>query len=168
MKNFVLCIAGVVVQSDRTVQPDDKGVYTPPENFIEAPDFVTPGYHFDGHTFYIPRVTLDECYAKLAARRWQAQTSGMMFNGIPIKTDQASTATLTSAYVQAKADPSYVVSNWKVGTNTFVTLDAATIIAIGDAVTAFVQSCFDNESVLSHALATNPDYETVDLEQGWP
>lgn len=108
--------------------------------------------------------------AALAERRWQAETGGTMVAGTPIKTDAESTGKITAAYVQASANPAFTV-RWKVDTGVFVTLDAATIIAIGDAVTAHVQACFDNEDVLTTAILAAEDaaaLDAIDIEAGWP
>lgn len=108
--------------------------------------------------------------AALAERRWQAETGGTLVGGMPVKTDASSTAKITAAYVQASANPNFAV-NWKVDTAMFVTLDAATVIAIGDAVTAHVQACFDNEMALATAIMLAPDVaalDAIDIETGWP
>ena len=108
--------------------------------------------------------------AALADRRWQAEVGGITLNGVPIKTDRESTGKITAAYVQASANPEFSV-RWKVDTGVFVTLDAATIIAIGNAVTAHVQACFDNEDVLTTAILAAEDkaaLDAVDIETGWP
>ncbi len=109
-------------------------------------------------------------FAALAERRWQAETGGTMVAGTPIKTDAESTGKITAAYVQATANPSFTV-RWKVDTGVFVTRDAATIIAIGDAVTAHVQACFDNEDVLTTAILAAEDaaaLDAIDIDAGWP
>lgn len=118
--------------------------------------------------------TLEQARAdKLAAaaeRRWRAEIGGALVGNMPVKMDAVSTAKITAAYVQAKANPAFTV-NWKVDTAMFVTLDAATIIAIGDAVTAHVQACFDREMVLATAIMLAPDInglDAIDLETGWP
>ena len=108
--------------------------------------------------------------AALADRRWQAETGGVVINGVPIKTDRDSTSKITAAYVQAAANPAFSV-RWKVDTGTFVTLDAETIIAIGDAVTTHAQACFDREDVLTTAILGAADaaaLDAVDIEIGWP
>lgn len=108
--------------------------------------------------------------AALSERRWQAETGGTLVNGVPVKTDSSSTAKITAAYVQAKEDPNFTV-NWKVDTAMFVTLDAATIMAIGDAVTAHVQACFDNEMALTASIMLAADVaalDAIDIASGWP
>lgn len=108
--------------------------------------------------------------AALSERRWQAETGGTLVGGVPVKTDASSTAKITAAYVQAKENPNFTV-NWKVATAMFVTLDAATIIAIGDAVTAHVQACFDNEMALTASIMLAADVaalDAIDINSGWP
>lgn len=108
--------------------------------------------------------------AALAERRWQAETGGAVVAGTPIKTDAQSTGKITAAYVQATANPSFT-ARWKVDTGVFVTLDAATIIAIGDAVTSHAQACFDNEDVLTTAILAAEDaaaLDAIDIDAGWP
>lgn len=108
--------------------------------------------------------------AALAERRWQAETGGTTVAGTPIKTDAQSTGKITAAYVQATANPSFT-ARWKVDTGIFVTLDAATIMAIGDAVTAHVQACFDREDTLTTAILAAEDISAlaaIDIGAGWP
>lgn len=120
-----------------------------------------------------PRDLETERAAKLDAlseRRWQAETGGTLVGGVPVKTDSSSTAKITAAYVQAKENPNFAV-NWKVDTAIFATLDAATIIVIGDAVTAHVQACFDNEMTLTASIMLAADVsalDAIDIASGWP
>jgi hypothetical protein len=105
----------------------------------------------------------------LAAQRWTIETGGITFAGLPIKTDEDTQRKITGAYVQATRNPSMTVK-WKVAPATFMTLDADTIIAIGDAVTAHIQSAFDHESDLIDAImsATNwSELQAVDIGAGW-
>lgn len=115
----------------------------------------------------------DALFASLSDRRWRAETAGIVVGGAPIRTDRESQSVLTGAYVQATGNPDFAV-RWKVGAGQFVTLNAATIIAIGDAVTAHVQACFDHEDQLTTAILTafgagdRAALESFDLEAGWP
>ncbi len=107
----------------------------------------------------------------MAARRWEAQTGGTTLNGLPVKTDETTTANITAAYFKASQDPSYVVSNWKMETGFFTALDAATVIAIGDAIEEHVQACFDREADLTTAIMLAADVaalNAIDIETGWP
>ena len=106
----------------------------------------------------------------LAERRWRAETGGALVGNMPVKSAASSTAKITAAYVQAKANPAFTV-NWKVDKAMFVTLDAATIIAIGDAVTSHVQTCFDHEMALTTQIMLAKDakaLDAIDIDAGWP
>lgn len=109
----------------------------------------------------------------LANRRWQAETGGIVVGGVSVKTDRESQGKLTAAYVKAMNDPGFAIANWKVAPGVFVQLDAAGIIAIGDAVTAHVQSCFDREVDLDAAIMAVADgdvaaLDAIDIDTGWP
>lgn len=112
-----------------------------------------------------------ETLARLADRRWQAETGGVILNGAPVKTDRDTQTKLTAAYVKADKNPDFSIQNWKVADGVFVTLGASTIIATGDAVTAHVQACFDKEASLTATImgATTVDVLlAIDIESGWP
>ena len=108
--------------------------------------------------------------AELAALRWEKETSGTLFNGMPVATDAVSQTKYIGAVVGAQIDPNAVI-NWKMADGTFVTLDAAAITAVAMAVRAHVQACFDNEAELKaqiEAASTADEIVAVDLNAGWP
>lgn len=82
----------------------------------------------------------------LAAHRYNTVNGGTIVSGVPLLTDSDSRSDLMAAYIMATANSGYSV-NWKTPSG-FVTLNASTIIAIGNAVAAFVQKCFDTEASL--------------------
>jgi hypothetical protein len=88
---------------------------------------------------------------ELAAARYAAVNGGTVFNGIPIRTDDQTRTELSIARQFAKENPALTVQ-WKLGTGNFVTLDAATLIAISNAVLAHQQAQFTKERDLA-ALA---------------
>ncbi len=90
--------------------------------------------------------------ASLAAHRYAVCNGGMTAGGVPIKTDSESRADLTAAFIMATANPSYSVK-WKAADGNFYPLNAAAIIAIANAVAAFVQKCFDSEASVSANLS---------------
>ena len=97
--------------------------------------------------------------AEIASARFEAETAGI--NGI--KTDRESQALITGAALKATQDATYTC-RWKTESG-FVTLDAATIIAVADAVRTHVQTCFDAEAakcVLIDAAQTVEDVEAVE------
>ncbi len=99
---------------------------------------------------------------EIADKRWRTETGGITLNGVEIATDRESQALLTAAVLKAQDDPNYMV-NWK-ARNSWFQLDAATLIAIADAVRAHVQACFDKEEVLQNqvdAATTVAELEAV-------
>ena len=53
---------------------------------------------------------------------------------IPVRTDAQTQIFLAGARIKADADPDYEIASYKLGPGQYVTLTAATIIAISDAV----------------------------------
>lgn len=122
----------------------------------------------------LPTPTLAEVkaakLAKLAERRWRAETAGVTVNGLSIPSDAASQSKLTAAVVACVLDNAYSV-NWKLADGTFQMLDHATLIAVAQAVRAHVQSCFDREAMLAGEIAAAADaaaLAAIDIETGWP
>ena len=118
--------------------------------------------------------TLDELRARklmeLAALRWERETGGTTFNGMPVATDAVSQTKYIGAVVGAQIDPNAVI-NWKMADGTFVTLDAAAITAVAMVVRAHVQACFDREAELKtqiEAATTAEELAALDLNTGWP
>jgi hypothetical protein len=81
----------------------------------------------------------------------------MTFNGMALATDSESRGFITGAAVQAQLDPEYTCK-WK-ASGQFVTLNAATILAVAVAVREHVQDQFDKEAAL---LAQIQAAETID------
>lgn len=107
--------------------------------------------------------------AALAQKRWQIETGGIVVGGAPIATDRGSQALINGAYQGALRHPSTVIDFKGVGG--WVTLDAATMIAIGDAVFFHVQACFAREKILAEEVAAavdRPALDAIDIDVGWP
>lgn len=145
------------------------------DDWIEWTEGVEKGDMFDGDVFTKPAIPLPDRKAamldELADIRWRHETGGIVVGGSPIKTDGESQRKLTSAYVQAEKDSGFVIDNWKIAPGVFVPLNAATIIAIGDAVTAHVQACFDHEGAVTTAILAAEDHDAldmIDMGAGWP
>jgi len=99
---------------------------------------------------------------EIAAARYAAEIAGVTVGGVTVRTDRESQALITGAALKAMQDATYTC-RWKTESG-FVTLDAATIIAIADAVRSHVQTCFDAEyarGVLIDAAETVEDVEVV-------
>jgi hypothetical protein len=108
--------------------------------------------------------------AVLATIRFAKETGGVLVGGTPVATDRDSQTKLIAARINAKEDDTYTV-NWKADNGSFVQINAATMIAIADAVSAHIQACFDREAVLSAAISaatTTAEVRAIDLNSGWP
>lgn len=121
-----------------------------------------------------PPLTLDEAksrrLAALAARRWRAETGGMVVDEVPVATDTNSQAKITGAALDATLDPTAVV-RWKCADGVFRELDAEQILALARAMRAHVQACFDHEAALTTAIDAATDaaaLAAIDIETGWP
>ena len=116
--------------------------------------------------------TVSDLLAYLADKRWRVETGGCISNGMTIATDRDSQVKIAGAWSKAKSDPHFQITNWKLGQGVFVPLlDNAAIIAIGDAVTAHIQACFDKEAELTAAIMADPPtieaYAEID-SAAWP
>jgi len=126
---------------------------------------------FDETTITVIRApTKAQLLDRAAAKRWEIETGGITLNNAPIPTDERTRGVLTAAYVKAQADANYVITDWKVGPGTYTTLDAATIIAMANAVEAHVQACFTANKIVD-AKINNDTYTTMAQIDGaveWP
>jgi len=108
--------------------------------------------------------------AALASARWQVETGGMDFNGYSVPTDRETSSIVTSAYVKAKEDSNYSISNFKVAPGTYIALAAQDIIDYGLALEAHVQGAFDHEASLAgqiNAATDKAELDAVDITSGW-
>lgn len=96
----------------------------------------------------------------LSGYRYQKEIGGITVNGVQIQTDRESRAILTGAYVRAKEDNAYIV-RWKTPAG-FVTLNAAQIIAISDAVADHVQKCYAAEADVYSDILTMTSKQDVE------
>ena len=116
---------------------------------------------------------------KVAARRWQAETGGIIVQGMPIPTDRESQGLITGAATGCLIDPAQVV-RWKTGatdehgTPIFVELGSDAIKAVGLAVRGHVQACFDVEAAKCAEVAAKTtaadltEWLANSLDVGWP
>jgi hypothetical protein len=82
--------------------------------------------------------------------RWRKEVGGIVVGGVPVATDDRSKLLIAGARIKADANPEFT-TKWKSDSG-FVLIDAATIIAISDAVLAHVDSCFDTENEVMAAI----------------
>lgn len=112
---------------------------------------------------YVP--TADDHRAAIAAERYKHEVAGILVGGVKIDTDDRSKLLINGSVVEAMLNPDYVLQ-WKTPEG-FVPLTADQVIAIGRAVRAHVQACFDREAELLAALERG-DYTEALLYTGWP
>ena len=108
--------------------------------------------------------------AALAAKRWEKETGGMSYNGMSLATDAVSQTKYIGAVIGAQMNPQSTLK-WKLQDGTFVTLDAAAIVAVAFAVRGHVQACFDREATLATLINTATTVEEIDainINVGWP
>ena len=117
-----------------------------------------------------PPPTKDQLLAQSAAKRWEIETGGITVNGTPVPTDERTRGVLTAGYVKATADANYQITDWKVGPGVYTTLDAATIIAMANAVEAHVQACFSANKAVDIKINddTYTTYAQVNEAAEWP
>ncbi|WP_418459723.1 DUF4376 domain-containing protein [Brucella intermedia] len=88
---------------------------------------------------------LDALRDYAANKRWQKETGGIEINGLTVATDDRSKTMISGARVAAQNDPNFT-TQWKAAGGSFVTIDAAAVIGISDAMLAHVSSCFATEA----------------------
>lgn len=106
---------------------------------------------------------------EVADRRWRHETGGVTVAGIAVATDDRSKLLLNGKYRTAEKNPA-MLHRWKSPAGEVV-LTSAEVIALGDAVSAHVQACFDRELDLVTAIdaaVTLADALAIDLDAGWP
>jgi hypothetical protein len=103
--------------------------------------------------------------AEIAAARYTAEADGITVNEMTIDTSRESQALVTGAALAATLDPDYTCQ-WKTAGG-FVTLSAAAVVAVAQAVRAHVQACFDREAALAalvEAAETVKEVQAIEYE----
>jgi hypothetical protein len=101
---------------------------------------------------------------RLAAIRYDHETSGIPFESTTIQTDRQSQAMLTSAMVMAPDS----LTSWKMGDGKFLDIVPRDL---GVLVAAHVQACFANEAKISRDIReahTVDALDALDMQIGWP
>jgi hypothetical protein len=136
-KHVLLDENNIVVMQDLTGKP--------PKEYIPASEEVAPGWKYNTKTkkFSAPKVALNIQY-EIKNIRDKKINGGISVNGIELATDDTTQSRIMAARIMAKEDSKYTV-NWKTNAG-FVPLDAATIVALSDAIHDHVQACFTAEA----------------------
>ncbi len=101
--------------------------------------------------------------AYAARARYNRETGGTTLGGAAIASDRASQAMVTGAYVQAQGDANFS-TQWKQPDGSFVTLTAAQIMAIGQAVLTHVSACFAAEAQAVAAIDAGTATTAADID----
>ncbi|MCO8164805.1 DUF4376 domain-containing protein [Pseudomonas sp. 21LCFQ010] len=101
----------------------------------------------------------------IAARRYEAEVSGIALGAIPVATDDRSKLLINGAALRASREEGYTL-RWKT-VEGFIDLSAGQVLAMADAVSDHVQACFDREAALQLTVADGSITAEM-LEQGWP
>lgn len=109
------------------------------------------GYSLVVHVPPDPEPEPVDLIAYAADARWRRETGGVQFGGFTVATDDRSKLMIVGARAAAQADPDFT-TEWKLPDAGFVTLDAAAIIAISDAVLAHVAESFSREAAVIAAI----------------
>lgn len=114
----------------------------------------------------VKRLRLEE----MASARWERETAGIVFAGAFVPTDDRSKLLFGRAHARALTDPAYSV-DWKVAPGSYVHLDAATLVAIGNFAEQYIQDLFAAEKTHAEAIAALASVEAAvayDIGANWP
>ena len=105
--------------------------------------------------------------AYAADKRWRVETGDIVVGSVPVATDDRSKIMIIGARVKADADANFT-TEWKTPAG-FQTIDAATIIAISNAVLAHVDACFAAEATVLAEIEAGAITTTAEIDAaGWP
>lgn len=114
--------------------------------------------------------TADDLRAYTAAARWRAETGGIALatpdGAMPILTDDRSKLLIFGARQTAVEDPAHV-EQFEAADGVSRTLDAPTLIAIGDAVRSHVSACFARSSEVKAAIDAGTVTTTGQVDQAF-
>ena len=86
-----------------------------------------------------------------ASKRYDFEVGGISWNGLDVRTDRFTVERIYQARFLAKEDAAFT-TDWKLGNGTFLTIDAPTIIALSDAVTAHLKEAFTKEKTANVSI----------------
>lgn len=146
MKRYARIEAGAVRELlDIGDDADIAAMFHPSMTWIACNSDVEPGWTYDAGTFTPPPPpappTKDDLIAYAADARWRKEVGGIAVSGVPVATDDRSKQMIIGARLAADADPDWT-SQWVGADGAIYSIDAATIIAISNAVQAHVNACF--------------------------
>lgn len=101
----------------------------------------------------------------IASERYRREIGGISVSGMLIDTSDRSKTLINGSALKALRNAEYVLS-WKTADG-FIDLQASQVLAIADAVSEYVQACFNREKDLLLALDAGSFVESM-LTEGWP
>lgn len=140
--------------------------YAPPAGFeiLPAIEGVSIGWRRDGGSWLPPGGPVD-LYAYAATRRREIiETARIDVGGVMVPTDVATQNVLTAGFAKASANSTYEITDWKVGPGQYTALNAATIIALANAVESFVQTMFSRNRAADTAIAAGTATTTAHVD----
>lgn len=127
--------------------------------WTEASGFVEPPPHVPSKA---------DLVAYTANKRWLVEAGGIVVGGVPVATDDRSKIMIIGARVKADADANFT-AQWKLPSGDFLTINAATIIGISDAVLAHVDASFAAEAAVLAEIAAGTITTTAEIDAAaWP
>lgn len=170
MKRYARIAGGAVAELFETTGEITK-MFHPALIWVEAPATVQLGDLYDGGVFSKPVVaapTKPELSAYAADKRWRVETGGIVVSGVSVATDDHSKMMIMGARIKADRDAAFT-TQWKVASGDFVTIDAATIIAISDAVLSHVDACFAAEALVLEQITAGTITTRAQVDAAdWP
>lgn len=173
-KKYARVVDGAVLETvSLPATWDLNAVYHPDiaKGFIPCSTLAEQGWTYDGKTFAAPKppkVAKGDLITYAANKRWQIEIGGITLNDVLVATDDRSKLMIMGARIKAAADPNYA-EGWKAASGNFLMLDAATLIAISDAVQAHVSACFAAEAVVVAEITAGKITTTEQIDAyGWP
>lgn len=109
--------------------------------------------------------------AEIRDLRWQKEIGGATFNGMPIRTDDASVAKIHRAVSLFDKDPTLLVVDFEAQPGVWIEFEKAPMDALGVFVGRHVQQCFSHSKTLMDgvdALSSFAALAAFDIEAGWP
>ena len=109
-----------------------------------------------------------ELLAYAASKRFDVETGGISVDGLQIRTDRESQATINGAFSATLIDQNFT-TDWKGADGTWQTIDAAAIHIIASTVKDHVKACFAAEKLVDAGIeaGTITTREQIDAA-AWP
>lgn len=120
-------------------------------------------YDAESGEFISPPAPLPDLIAYAAQKRWEKEVGGATVGGMAIHTDDRSKSLIMGARMAAEADPDFT-TDWKAADGSFITIDAATIVAVSNAVLAHVANCFAIEAQVIDAIGIGTITTTSEID----